>query len=349
MKAEIRQQGPPQVVVLGMHRSGTSAVTRVLNMMGLWVGPPDAFPPADDANPTGYWEYREVWALNEALLGALGATWSTVAGLDLGRLGPLARARFEERARSIVQQLDSGGPWVIKDPRLCVLFPLWRPALERAVCVLIHRDPFSVALSLHGRDALPVLEGLALWELYNRQALAASRGLPRILVSYRELVDDPVAAAQRLHCDLTRFGGPGTAGLTLPSAADLKAFVTPSLDRHPRDLQRERAYLNLQQADLHRALTDGTALDLDPVPPLSAGAQHVLAMADTSRLRPDLERAETWLDELDGIIAAIFASRSWKLGAALTGFARRLLGRPADLSAAERWNRIRKEMRRWRA
>lgn len=348
---------PAQVVVLGMHRSGTSAVTRVLNMMGLWVGPPDSFPPADDANPTGYWEYREVWALNEAVLGALGATWCEVADLDLGRLGPLARAHFEARARSIVDLLDRGGPWVIKDPRLCVLFPLWRQAIRRPICVLVHRDPLSVARSLHKRDGSPLLYDIALWELYNRQALAASRGLPRILLSYRELIDDPMVAARRLHRDLVRLGGPGAAGLQPPSAADLSAFVAPSLDRHPRDRTLEQAYLNRQQIDLQEAFADGTALDLDPVPPLSAGAREVLASASalsrstarSAQLGSDLERADRWLTELDGIISALFASRTWKLGATVAGLARRLLRSPPGLTAADRRNRVREEVRRWRA
>jgi hypothetical protein len=335
-----REPGSAQVVVLGMHRSGTSAVTRVLNMMGLWVGPPDAFPPADEGNPTGYWEYREVWALNEAVLGALGATWCTVDRLDLERLGPLARAHFEQRARHAVDTLSRGGSWVIKDPRLCVLFPLWRAVLDRPLCVLIHRDPLAVALSLYERDGLPLLQGVALWELYNRRALAASQGLPRLLVSYRELVRDPVGTARHLHRDLIRSGGPGAAGLALPSASDLHAFVTPSLDRHPENPALAEGCLNQRQLDLWRSLVDGSALDLDPVPSLSAGAQEILASASA------LSLANGRIEELDNLLSAVFASRSWKLGAALTGFARRLLGRPAALTAAERRDRLMEEVRR---
>jgi hypothetical protein len=349
-----RATRPAQVVVLGMHRSGTSAVTRVLNMMGLWVGPPDAFPPADEGNPTGYWEYREVWALNEAVLGALGSTWCTVDSLDLERLGPLARAHFERRARSVVATLDRGGSWVVKDPRLCILFPLWRTALERPLCVLIHRDPLAVALSLQERDNLPLLQGLALWELHNRRALAASQGLPRVLVSYRELVRDPVATARRLHRDLTRLAGPGAAGLSLPAEPDLRAFVTPSLDRHSENPALAEGLVNQSQADLQRSLGDGSALHFNPVPPLSVGAREVLSTASAlarsttlaSRLGPELERTSYQRGELDSLLSAVFASRSWKLGAALTGLGRRLLGRKAEISAAERRERLLEGARR---
>jgi len=101
---------PAQIVVLGMHRSGTSAVTRVLNLMGCWAGPEDAFAPADAANPTGYWEHRDVWTLDEAVLRALGSSWCQTHGFDLAHLDAAARARFAERARDFAAAMDRGGP-----------------------------------------------------------------------------------------------------------------------------------------------------------------------------------------------------------------------------------------------
>jgi len=354
---EERGKGSPQVVVLGMHRSGTSAVTRVLNMMGLWLGPPDSYPPADAANPTGYWELRDVWALDEAVLAALGTEWWDAAALDVERLGPLAQRHFVQRARHIVDGLDRGGPWVIKDPRLCVLFPLWRRVLERPVCILVHRDPLAVARSLQERDGLSISHGIALWELYNRQALTASLGLPRILVSYRELVDAPEATAERLRRELTRLAGPGAAGLSLPSVDELRAFVAPALDRHPGDPELEGQILTAPQLELRRALADGSALDLDPVPPLSAPALDLLSSfsllarstARSSQLAADREAAERRIDELDRIVDAILASRSWKIGSALTTAFRKLLGRPAAPTAAERRESLMDAVRRVRA
>ncbi|HEY2737921.1 MAG TPA: sulfotransferase, partial [Thermoanaerobaculia bacterium] len=251
---------PAQVVVLGMHRSGTSAVTRVLNLMGCWAGPEGAFAPADEANPTGYWEHRDVWTLDEAVLQALGATWCQTNGFDLARLDAESRARFAERVRDFAAAMDRSGPWVIKDPRLCLLFPLWRPALERPVCILVHRDPLPVARSLESRDGLPILHGIALWELYNREALAATRGLPRILVSYRDLLEAPLATARRLYAQMLPFAG---ERLHLPDERELSSFVQPPLDHHPPDPDLERGYLNLSQSELLRAFATGTALDLD--------------------------------------------------------------------------------------
>ncbi|HEX3525826.1 MAG TPA: sulfotransferase [Thermoanaerobaculia bacterium] len=344
---------PAQVVVLGMHRSGTSAVTRVLNLMGCWAGPEGAFAPADEANPTGYWEHGEVWTLDEAVLQALGSTWCQTNGFDLARLDAESRAGFAERVRGFAAEMDRSGPWVIKDPRLCLLFPLWRPALERPVCVLVHRDPLPVARSLESRDGLPILHGIALWELYNREALAATRGLPRLLVSYRDLLEAPMATVRRLYAQMLSFAG---GRLHLPDERELSAFVQPPLDHHPPDPDLERGYLNLSQSELLRAFATGTALDLDPVPPLSAGARDLLASAILaesaalrSRLGADLHRADGWITEMDGLIDAIFASRSWKIGDALARGFRKLLARKPETTAAERRRRLMDEVRRWRS
>src|SRR5436305_10467411 len=84
---QIRERPAPaiapaaQVVVLGMHRSGTSVLTGLLRSLGLWAGEEDDFPPADDHNQAGYWEHRGVWSVDEAIRQTLGASWSETADL----------------------------------------------------------------------------------------------------------------------------------------------------------------------------------------------------------------------------------------------------------------------------
>jgi hypothetical protein len=358
----LRARSPAaQVVVLGMHRSGTSALTGLLRLLGLWAGEEKDFPPADDHNRAGYWEHRGVWSVNEAILQALGASWSEIAGLDLSRLDGEPRARLREQARTIVGELDQHGPWVIKDPRLCLLFPLWREVLEHPFCVLIYRDPLPVARSLAARDGFSISYGIALWEVYVRASLAATRGLPRVLVAHRELMTDPAAVLRRLHQSLTSLDGPGLAHLRLPATEEIRALVDPGLVHHPREPDSERSYLNPPQLDLLEALGDGTALDLEPVPPVSAGARDLLATpspAAMTRLRDqlaaqthastaELHRTLSWLDELDAILSATLGSRSWRIGSALTSATRSFRGR-SGISAAERRDQLMAEVRRWR-
>lgn len=372
-----------QVVVLGMHRSGTSALTRLLQSMGFWAGGEEDFPPADDHNEAGYWEHRGVWSIDEAILGTLGTNWFGSVDLDLSRLKAGPRALFRERARKIVQDLDRQGPWVVKDPRLCLLFPFWREILERPFCVLIYRGPLPVARSLAARDGFPIPFGIALWERYTREALASTRGVPRILISHQELLADPEATLRRLHSHLARHR-PELAGLQVPTAEKIRAVLDPSLVHHPPEPEVERSYLNPLQLALLDALADGSALDLDPVPPLSAGARDLLVahqslldmthdlrgqLAAQTHRTEDLQQAQkklraahekalasaaadlhsvlSWLYELDGLFSAVLDSRSWRIGGAVTRAIGRLLGR-SQISVPEKRDRLMAELRRWR-
>ena len=268
---------PAQVFVLGMHRSGTSALARLLERLGLYAGGELDFAEPDEANPRGYWERRDVWALNESTLRSLGSGWNLPIGLDLASMPDAVRAWFAERAAKIVGRLDAEGPWVAKDPRSCLLFPLWRPLLRNPVAILIHRDPLAVARSLAARDGTPLGVGIALWEHYNRAALAATLGVPRCLVSFSELLADPVATARRLSAELSRFG------VSLPAFAaterEIAASIDPAGERQRSDADLESEMLFPAQAELRRVLADGSALALDPVPPLSAGAGDLLRSA----------------------------------------------------------------------
>jgi hypothetical protein len=350
--AESSAQAAAQVVVLGMHRSGTSAVTGLLRLLGLWAGEAEDFPPADDHNPAGYWEHRGVWAVNETILHSLGASWSEVADVDLPLRSEELPPRLVERAREVVRELDRHRAWVAKDPRLCLLFPFWREILADPFCVLLYREPLPVARSLAARDGFPLSYGIALWEKYTRSALASTRGLPRVLISHRELMAHPAASLHRLQRQLV-LHRPELARLRVPGAEEIRNFLDPALLHHADDPAAERSYLTLPQRELLGSLTDGSALDLDPVPPLSPGARELLAACQSlwatergmAAATAELERTRPWLAETDAILAATLESRSWRIGRAVTTLLG-LLGR-SQISAAERRERLLAEVRSW--
>lgn len=166
------------IVVIGMHRSGTSAVTSILEAMGCYVGvEQELLAPVVD-NPKGYWERLDVNELNEEILGHCGCEWHEVSDFDLSRLTDHSREHLEMKASQIVNKLDSHRPWALKDPRLCCLLPLWQKTMRSPVAVFINRHPVDVALSLEKRDALDLAVGVALWEKYDMAALEQLRGLP---------------------------------------------------------------------------------------------------------------------------------------------------------------------------
>jgi len=274
-----------QLLVLGMHRAGTSVLTHLLSSMGCHAGTPESLKPGDSANERGYWERWDVWALNEQILAAAGATWREVADLDLGSLAADVRGRFEAHARDLVAELDEHRPWVIKDPRLCLLLPLWRPALTAPVFVVAHRDPLETARSLQARDGLPLAVGLALWEIHNLAALRHSLGAPRLCVSHHRLLSDPRGAAAGLAADLVPFAPPGS--LKVPDADGLAEVVASALHHQSAEPREHAGHLNGSQETLRRALEDGSALAWEEVPPPSAGALDALrafTAADRERL-----------------------------------------------------------------
>ena len=153
-----------QVFILGMHRSGTSALARVLNLMGLYFGGENVGTGRSAENIKGFWERRDVRDLNDAILATAGCDWDVVSALRLDTVAADTRAGYASAAANTVLNLDAHRPWFIKEPRLCLLFPIWQQALETPFAIHVHRNPLEVARSLAVRNGIPIDVGLALWE-----------------------------------------------------------------------------------------------------------------------------------------------------------------------------------------
>jgi len=299
-----------QIVVLGMHRSGTSMVTGLIHRMGAYFGSEDSATGASAENAKGFWERRDVRDLNDALLWSAGCDWHEVSRFRPGAVPARARRRFDAAARRLIGGLDAHRPWVIKEPRLCLLFPLWRPLLEAPACVLVYRCPLAVARSLAKRNGFPLPFGIALWERYVRDALSASAGLPRLLVGYEEVLADPVTACRRLR---RRLAGLGVEGLRDPGREEILRFADPSLQHHRDAGGRRQELLNPEQLRLFQALEDGTALDWEDGGATSAEARRILAREEGRGGGPraadsapeseppatEVERLYAWIDKLE--------------------------------------------------
>ncbi len=249
-----------QIIVLGMHRAGTSAITRLINLMGAYLGPEQQLLPATLDNPKGYWERIDVLQLHEWLLDRLGSDWHLTSRIDLASIDPELHETFRQRARLILDDLDKHPIWVMKDPRLCLLLPLWRPLLNQPVCVHIVRHPLATAQSLAKRDDFPLHFGLALWEHYMACALRASAGLPRFAISYEALMAQPAATIQMLY---DRLGVNGMPNLHLPAEPAIQDFLTDDLQHHRVDDDDAR-WLTPRQRRLWEALRDSRLENLDP-------------------------------------------------------------------------------------
>lgn len=182
------------IFILGMHRSGTSALTRMVNLLGVRLG--EALIEAQTGvNDRGFWENREMVALNEAILRRLDSTWFDYA--EYPREWWLD-ARFDELKGRIVGWLEdnfgAGGMAALKDPRLCRLLPIWRHAAEQAgfncKAILVIRAPHEVRQSLLRRDPFSPRTCDLLWLRYLVDGERFSHDMPRAIVDYHQLLDD---------------------------------------------------------------------------------------------------------------------------------------------------------------
>ena len=245
-----------QLIVLGMHRSGTSAITRLLNMAGAYFGPEGIATPAKPENPKGFWERQDVRQLCDGLLQDSGFDWWRIGSFDVDAIPRDVRERHLGPFRDVLLGLDAHRPWVVKEPRLCLLLPLLRPMLEVPICLHVTREPLEVAESIAERNGFPLHVGISLWEVYTLRGLQASTGLPRCHLRYEDLLRDPVGTLEGV---LDWLETEDVQGLHRPSAAEITAFVDPELHRQEREAGDRRGMLDGQQLELADA-TDAGAL-----------------------------------------------------------------------------------------
>ena len=196
-----------RVVVLGMHRSGTSAVTRVVNLLGLPLGDPGDRHEGWD-NPRGHWESRSLIEVNDRILAACDGTWAAPPVFPAHWATAPALADLRRDAEATFRRVHPGDDWVWKDPRTCLTLPLWREVLEDFAVVLILRDPDAVAASLTRRDGLSHRHGVLLWERYLRATLAEAAGLPTVVARYEDIAADPAGGVAALAEGLGALGIP---------------------------------------------------------------------------------------------------------------------------------------------
>lgn len=192
-----------------MHRSGTSVLARMINLAGAYVGDTDELLPAGRDNPTGFWERRDVGAAQEGFLKENGFSWSHIGGFDLARIAPASVERCRAGIAGILRGIDTGGrALLIKDPRLCLLLPLWQSIIDRPYYVFAVRDPRSVVTSLQVsyRNAFTTHFLFALWQKYVQSALQALRGQRVLFVAYSRVMYDAPSEARRLTRGLTDLG-----------------------------------------------------------------------------------------------------------------------------------------------
>ena len=217
-----------------MHRSGTSALTRLLASLGCDL--PKTLMEADAHNAMGYWESTEVADLNEAVLESAGSSWDDWEAFDHEWYGSTVAEGFLDRAQAVLEsEFGDSRLFVLKDPRICRLLRFWKEALDRIgaapVVVLPVRNPLEVGASLRERDAIDPSVGMLIWLRNVLDAEADSRELPRSFVHYQDVLDRWESLATRLGSELD-VDWPGMSAGAEPEFASL---ISPSIRHHVLD------------------------------------------------------------------------------------------------------------------
>ena len=181
------------LVVLGMHRSGTSSVAGALAMLG--AQPPKTLLAPSDDNPKGFWESWEIIQLNDRILQAGESWWNDWRRFDQAKISDAHRLAFQADIRStLMAEFGEADTIVVKDPRCCRLWSFWEPALQDAgyepLYVLPIRSPIEVARSLNARNGFNITEGLILWLRHVLEAERATRGRPRVISPWTTFMAD---------------------------------------------------------------------------------------------------------------------------------------------------------------
>ncbi len=246
-----------QLIILGMHRSGTSVLARLLNMMGAYFGPEGISTGANKENPKGFWERKDVRQLNDYVLHSVGCDWDKIASFNINELPQNVKDEFREKASQILLDMDTHRPWLLKEPRLCLLFDLWRELLEVPVCIHIYRNPVEVAHSLYTRNGIAINTGIALWEQYNLLALEGTYGEPRFVVSHNKLMRDPVSEVKYIYEQLQVCG---VGNLRMPSEREITSFIRSDLYHEKVDEKEICEYLNTNQSKIFNEFKSGRIL-----------------------------------------------------------------------------------------
>jgi hypothetical protein len=273
------------VVVVGMHRSGTSAMAKVLSIAGA-VLPKDLIP-AGRGNEAGHWESVYVANFDDQLLAKLDLRWDSPFAPRRNRRGALPLGRYKSEARQIIRdQYGDESFIVLKEPRITLLIDFWEEVLlaEGFQCsyVIMIRQPEEVAASLNARDQIERNRALLAWATYTSQADLLTRHARRIFCSYDALLENPDRVLDRieekLELDLPRR--------TKKAATEINHFLQPSL-RH------------------HHARADASKLggELSPVSRLAAYCLDLVA--DRSVNEDIAALTQDWLRSLDDLVSPL--------------------------------------------
>ena len=332
------------LLVLGMHRSGTSALTRVLNLLG--AGLPRKLLGPGEGNELGHWESTAIIEFNDAMLKELGSNWYDWRPLSLSYLKPQRLDELRTEASDIIErEFGDQNLIVLKEPRMCRLSEFYFKVLEDLDFdirpILIVRKPLEVTSSLEKRDGFAESHSGLLWLRHVLDSESATRERRRAIITYDDLLNDWRGTLEIITAQLAISWPQNISEV----GDEIDAFLSPDHRHSKRDLHEAslgyawrawgidvyQALLTLvhnpnsvaaiDELDWLKSKFDGNApvfLDLlstrdDKIDELLKGS--AAREAEFARIVAEREQAVAERDAARAEIEALYRSTSWKVTA----------------------------------
>lgn len=183
------------LIVIGMHRSGTSALSGELANFGVFMGK-SLLKPQAGVNDKGFWENAKLVELNDTLFDTIVSSWDDpVSPIRLANTPELDESHLLFMENFISKEYQNCDLWGMKDPRVSILLPFWNKVFDRLSIkpnyILMIRHPLEVAGSLCKRDGFSQNKGLMLWLNYNFSSYFHSNNYSRVIVDFEQLLSNP--------------------------------------------------------------------------------------------------------------------------------------------------------------
>ena len=291
-----------------MHRSGTSMITNLFQENGIYVGSEDALIAKAEDNPQGFGERTDLVLANDELLNDNGLGWSSLANFDSTTFSQESISKYKTQISPIIDQLNKEKSWILKDPRLSVIFPYFYDCLDESTkndlkIIRVTRSPLEVAKSLNKRNNFPIQQSLALWEFYNIQILKDLKGYKFHSINYNDTLSNPSKELESLQ-------------LFLDNEIDFKQI---NFDNKLHRNKTTEYFISDQKELFHEQIINNTIDDSKLNTPTTTLIQlseleeihKLLNELAVSNIR--LGKLEHKTSILDNAMKSIFNSKKWKL------------------------------------
>lgn len=321
------------VVIAGMHRSGTSMVTRLLNLCGLYLGDEQNLLSPTKDNPEGFWENAQFQNMNDQILASFGGGWDIPPVLQTGWETSPHLTAIADKAKLVIKEISQQNPvWGWKDPRNSLTLPFWKKLVLNPKIIVCIRNPFEVSHSLLRIGGASSIFSYNLWLTYNQQLLLSTNPDECIITHYDSFFRDPQAELRRLANFLEMEVSDemiSTACQTI--SKDLRhnygSITNLRVTNAPAQLLYLYRELCLRAGSTYKiSVSPEEAKFLESIAPteefvMASPQKHMeeinqdleLANAEKVRLHREIVSLREEITMLQGTIQNISASRSWRL------------------------------------